>query len=83
MPINIPPNAVITVKDNGLGIKPEAQKNLFKPQYTVKDISYAVNGMGIGLVLCKMLIELHKGEIWAHSKGKGSTFGFSLPLGGS
>ena len=37
-------------------------------------------GMGIGLALCKMLVELHGGEIWVKSKGRGTSISFTLPV---
>jgi signal transduction histidine kinase len=40
-----------------------------------------LHGLGLGLALCKTLVELHQGQIWVISqKGSGSTFGFWLPL---
>ena len=43
-----------------------------------------LSGLGLGLSLSKNLVELQGGQIWVKSqKGKGSTFGFSIPLGGA
>ena len=70
---------IIEVKDTGRGIAKEEQKWLFEPYHRLqRDPSV---GLGLGLALCKMLVELHGGEIWIKSNiGRGSTFGFSLPL---
>ena len=70
---------VVEVQDTGRGISKEDQKYLFQPYHRLQmDDS---KGLGVGLALCKMLVELHNGRIWVKSSlGKGSTFGFSLPL---
>jgi len=70
---------VVEVQDTGRGISKEDQKYLFQPYHRLQmDDS---KGLGVGLALCKMLVELHNGRIWLKSSpGKGSTFGFSLPL---
>ncbi len=72
---------VITIQDNGIGMKPEILEKLFKP-----DAEFTTNGTqnekgtGLGLQICREFIELNGGEIWAKSEfGKGSTFYFSLP----
>ncbi|MEW6141962.1 MAG: CHASE4 domain-containing protein [Chloroflexota bacterium] len=73
---------VTEVQDNGAGIAAEELPNLFVPYSRIrKDASGRHSGLGIGLSLCKRLVELHGGRIWAKSEvGKGSTFGFSIPL---
>jgi two-component system KDP operon response regulator KdpE len=75
-------NIVIEVKDTGPGMSERQKKHLFEP-YRRPEVGVRVRpyGMGLGLVLCKMFIELHDGQIWVRSRlGKGSTFGFSLPV---
>jgi len=72
---------VIQVQDNGIAISKEEQKRLFEPYYRAKLGKGEHHGLGLGLTLCKQLVELHKGKIWVESEGgKGSTFSFSLPL---
>ncbi|AZZ36368.1 hypothetical protein CIK05_06035 [Bdellovibrio sp. qaytius] len=68
----------VFVKDNGPGIVLEKQENIFKrfAQINNKDR----RGLGLGLYISKMLIELHQGQLWLNSfPGEGSTFYFSLP----
>ncbi|MDQ4072894.1 MAG: ATP-binding protein [Thermoproteota archaeon] len=69
--------AIITIKDNGKGIDSEVQPKLFTKFATKSD-----KGTGLGLFICKSIIEAHGGKIWAQNNedGKGATFGFSLPL---
>jgi signal transduction histidine kinase len=75
-------NVIVEVEDDGLGIPPKEQHKLFIPYHTLTNRGRSVNGIGLGLALSKMLIDLHGGKIWVHStgKGKGSQFGFSLQL---
>jgi len=73
----------ITITDTGVGIPPEHLQHLFTRFYRVdKSRSRAGGGSGIGLTIARHLVEAHGGKIWVHSDGagKGSTFGFSLPL---
>ncbi|MEE8471210.1 MAG: ATP-binding protein, partial [Dehalococcoidia bacterium] len=72
---------VVEVQDTGRGISKSDQERLFKPYHRVESDRERFSGLGLGLSLCKTLVELHGGEIWVSSyTGKGSTFGFSLPL---
>ena len=73
----------VTITDTGIGIPPEHLPHLFTRFYRVdKSRSRAGGGSGIGLTIARHLVAAHDGEIWADSPGhgKGSTFGFSLPL---
>jgi len=71
----------VWVKDNGIGIAREEIGGLFEKyrQLTSGKISEH-KGTGLGLVICKTIVEAHAGKIWVESEeGKGSTFYFSLP----
>lgn len=67
-----------SVRDNGIGLAPSMRNNIFEPYVQSDDGS---PGLGIGLSLSKLLVELHGGEIWAESEGlgKGSDFIVVLP----
>jgi signal transduction histidine kinase len=72
---------VITVKDTGIGMKPEVIKILFDKTapYTTRGTANE-KGTGLGLILCKEFVEKNGGKIWVESKeGEGSTFFFTLP----
>ncbi|HEY1024115.1 MAG TPA: PAS domain-containing protein [Sphingobacteriaceae bacterium] len=72
---------VVSVRDFGIGIDDEAQQNLFTRYYRVEETSMKYQGLGIGLFICKEIIERHGGELKVESEpGKGSTFYFTLPL---
>lgn len=70
------------IKDNGEGISPEHQGKLFKFFSQANDsLAKRREGYGIGLAVCKKVIDLHKGEInFESEKGKGTTFWFTLPV---
>jgi signal transduction histidine kinase len=75
--------AIITIKDSGIGIKPEIQKQLFKP-FVQADLSLdrGFGGLGLGLVIVKGIVEMHGGNVGLHSEGigAGTTFDITLPL---
>ena len=72
-------NLIVEVQDTGPGVAQKEQKRLFTPYY--HHSGDGPSGLGLGLALCKTLVELHGGQIWVKSrKGKGSTFAFSVPL---
>ena len=76
---------VIKIQDGGPCISKEEQRELFQPYYRLKDNTDSqITRTGLGLALCKHLIELHGGRIWLESKeNKGNTFAFTLPLNNS
>jgi len=72
---------LVEVQDNGPGIPKQDVNRLFQPYHRQSGDLEHLSGLGLGLALCKYLVELHDGTIWANSRvGKGSTFGFSIPL---
>ena len=80
------PNQVkINVKDNGIGIPKDKQKDLFKKFYQVDaTLTRESGGSGLGLAICKGIIENHFGEISVNSEtNQGATFSFTLPKKGS
>jgi len=74
-------NFTFAVKNTGIGIKPEDQAKLFKidSHHSTKGTNNEA-GTGLGLILCKELIEKNNGSIWVESEvGKGTAFYFTLP----
>jgi len=74
---------IFCVRDTGLGIEPNQQKNLFeKFQRGKRAVRHHTEGTGLGLYLAAKIIEAHHGKIWVESKGlnQGSAFYFSLPV---
>jgi signal transduction histidine kinase len=67
----------VSIQDTSPGIDPEIFPRLFE-----KFVSRSFQGTGLGLFICKSIVEAHGGRIWAQNNrdGKGATFSFSLPL---
>ncbi|MFZ0894694.1 MAG: HAMP domain-containing sensor histidine kinase [Candidatus Nitrosopolaris sp.] len=74
--------ALVSVRDTGTGIDPEMFPRLFE-----KFASQSFKGTGLGLFICRSIVEAHGGRIWAENKGvageKGATFYFTLPIANS
>ncbi len=78
--------AQVSVSDNGIGLDIKDVTNVFERFYRAKNsLTSMTLGMGIGLNFCRMLIDLHRGTIWAENRtdGKGAVFTFRIPLGKS
>ena len=73
---NINPDQVqATVEDTGLGLDPNEMTRIFEPFFTTKS-----EGMGMGLSICRSILQNHGGRIWATAnKGPGTSFHFTLP----
>jgi signal transduction histidine kinase len=70
---------LVAVRDSGPGLSPDSLERLFDAFYTTK-----TDGMGMGLAMCRSIIEAHGGRIWAcRDVGRGATFQFNLPLCGA
>ena len=65
----------VTVEDSGTGLGPEKIAKIFEPFYTTKS-----GGMGMGLSICRSIVQNHGGRLWATSNdGPGASFHFTLP----
>ena len=77
---------LFSVADQGIGIAETDRLRLFQPFQRLETpvAGSAIQGIGLGLVVCRRLVEAHGGRIWVESvPGKGSTFMFTLPMAGS
>lgn len=67
------------VGDNGIGISPQYQEQIFEP---FRQLDSGIEGVGMGLALVKRIVEHHGGRVWVQSElGKGATFYFTIPRG--
>ena len=66
----------VRVADLGQGIDPDTARRLFEPFFTTK-----AEGMGMGLNICRSIIEMHEGKLWfTRNAAAGTTFRFTLPI---
>jgi two-component system sensor histidine kinase DctS len=66
----------VSIADRGCGIAPGVREQLFEPFFTTK-----AEGMGMGLNICRSILELHRGRVWADANPEGGTiFSFSVPV---
>jgi signal transduction histidine kinase len=76
------PELTVSVSDHGIGVAPEHAEHLFERFYRVEHgLARTTKGVGLGLFICKNLVEAHSGRLWMTSDGPGagSTFWFTLP----
>ena len=71
-----------SVRDHGIGIPPEEQARVFERFHRLDpNMTRGVGGTGLGLYICRELVQRMGGRIWVTSReGSGSTFSFDLPL---
>ena len=73
--------AEISVEDNGPGLPPGEEEEIFR-KFSRGQKESAIPGVGLGLAICKAVVEAHRGKIWAEPRdGGGARFVFTLPLG--
>lgn len=74
-------NVTVSISDTGLGIASEDLPHLFQKFYRVDNTATrTIGGTGLGLYICRTIVERYGGQIWAESKpGSGSSFSFRLP----
>jgi signal transduction histidine kinase len=66
--------ALVEIRDSGVGLKDPDK--IFEAFFTTKE-----NGMGMGLTICRSIVEAHEGRLWASpAEGPGTIFRFTLPL---
>jgi signal transduction histidine kinase len=74
-------NAIVTVRDSGIGLASDDAPHVFERFYRGQEMK-RLEGTGLGLYICHAIVTAHRGRIWAESNGpgRGSTFGFTLPM---
>jgi signal transduction histidine kinase len=69
-------SVMVSVEDTGKGLEPGAVDRIFNPMFTTK-----AHGMGMGLAICRSIIEAHEGQVWVTAdKGRGAIFHFTVPV---
>ncbi|WP_224363606.1 ATP-binding protein [Hyalangium versicolor] len=73
--------ALLSVRDPGIGIPADQQQHLFERYFRARNVStHSYGGLGLGLYICRDIVERHGGRIWVESEvGRGSTFYVALP----
>jgi signal transduction histidine kinase len=76
------PCLIVTISDSGIGIPESETERIFERFYRVNNrLTRATSGAGLGLHICKIIVEAHGGHIWARRNARGgSTFSFSVPV---
>ena len=70
----------VSIRDEGVGIQAENLHRIFDPYFTTKELG-SRRGMGLGLAICRAIVGLHGGRIWAERRPEGgAAFRFTLPL---
>ena len=72
----------VSIKDTGIGMTKEQIDNIFNEFYKADESRHNLQSSGLGLPICKLIVEKHGGKIWAESpgEGKGSVFYFTIPI---
>jgi signal transduction histidine kinase len=67
---------MVSVEDTGKGLKPGVVDRIFNPMFTTK-----TDGMGIGLSICRSIVEAHEGRLWVTAdQDRGAIFHFTVPV---
>jgi hypothetical protein len=76
------PCLIVIISDSGIGIPEAEQERIFERFYRVNNrLTRATSGAGLGLYICKIIVEAHGGRIWVNNRvWQGSVFSFSIPV---
>jgi two-component system sensor histidine kinase KdpD len=74
------PDLLVSVQDDGPGLPPGREEALFQ-KFTRGQSESATAGVGLGLAICRAIVEAHEGRLWAEPAQRGARFCFTLPLG--
>lgn len=71
----------VSISDTGIGLTREQTDHLFDEFYKTDDSRHKLDSTGLGLAICRTIVEKHGGKIWAdsHGKGSGTTINFTIP----
>jgi signal transduction histidine kinase len=73
--------ATVRILDRGIGIPADIAADVFNPFFRSDQARRPAGGVGVGLAVCKRIVEAHDGRIWAQPRdGGGAEIGFALPL---